>query len=181
MNLLFVARQLVKMVLLRFAEIMPFPQRLTRWHFSISKLPNQLRKGKLCCPPPLTRPAATYFTPQCSDELKAWLDHAKLAHDVRWANICDSYAKANFRNQENWRRKIAEADGVLDKQVLEAALGKRRPKQRMWGLSGPITIGLTLDLGSEQLLSVILHLRRLHYFHVVVTKCRCALVGQSTP
>ena len=29
----------------------------------------------------------------------------------------------------------------------------------MWGLSGPITIGLSLDLGSEQLLSVILHLR----------------------
>ena len=75
--------------------------------------------------------------------------------------ICDSYAKANFRNQENWQRKIAEADGVLNNQVLEAALGKRRPKQRMWGLSGPITIGLSLDLGSEQLLSVNSHLRRM--------------------
>ena len=125
LNLLRVARQLVKMVLLRSADIMQCPQRLTRWHFSISKLPNQLRKSKVYCPPPLTRPAAMYFTQQCSDELKAWLDHAKLACDVRWATICDSYAKANFRNQENWRRKIAEADGVLDKhwQVLEAALG----------------------------------------------------------
>ena len=29
----------------------------------------------------------------------------------------------------------------------------------MWGLSGPITIGISLELGSEQPLSVILHLR----------------------
>ena len=55
--------------------------------------------------------------------------------------------KANFRNQENWRwknRKIAEAGGVLDKQVLEEALGKCRPKQQRWGLSGPIEIGISL-------------------------------------
>ena len=37
-------------------------------------------------------------------------------------------------------------------------MGKHRPNQQMWGLLGPITIGLSLDLGSEQLLSVILHL-----------------------
>ena len=150
LNLLRGALQLVGMVLLCSAEIMQCPQRLTCWHLSILKLPNQLRKSKLCCPPPLTRSAAMYFTLQCSDDLKAWLDHAKLACDVCWATICDSYAKANFGNQENWRQKIAEADGVLDKQVLEAALGKRRPKQLMWGLSGHITIGLSLDLGSEQ-------------------------------
>ena len=76
-----------------------------------------------------------------------------LTCDVRCATICDSYAKAIFQNQENWRRNIAEEDGVLDKQVLEAALGKHRPKQLMWGLLGPITIGLSLELGSEQLLA----------------------------
>ena len=82
-----------------------------------------------------------------------------MARDVHWATIRDSYAKANFRNQENWRRKIAEADGILDKQVLEAALGKHRLKQRMWGMFGPITIGISLELGSEQQLSVISHLQ----------------------
>ena len=49
-NLLRAARQLVKMVLLRSAEITQCPQRLTRWHFSFSKLPNHLRKSKLYCP-----------------------------------------------------------------------------------------------------------------------------------
>ena len=105
-----------------------------QWHFSILKLPNHLRKSKLYCPPLLTCPAAVYFTLQCSDELKVWLDQAKLACDVRWATICRSYAKANFRNQENWRqqenwrRKIAVADGLLDK--LEAALDKRSLQAR---------------------------------------------------
>ena len=67
----------------------------------------------------------------------------------------DSYVNATFRNQENWRRKTAEAGGVLDKQVLVAALGKCRPKKRMSGLSGTVTIGISLEISSDQLLSVI--------------------------
>ena len=59
------------------------------------------------------------------------------------------------------RRKIAEADGVLDKQVLDAALGKRRPKQRMWGPSGAVTIGISFEISSDQLLSVITYLQGL--------------------
>ena len=81
-------------------------------HFKTAQLSS---KSKPCFPPALNRPAATYFTSKYSDELKVWLDQAKLALDVRWATIIDSYAKATFRNQENWGRKIAEADDVLDK------------------------------------------------------------------
>ena len=139
-----------------------------RWHLSISKLLNYLRKSKLCCPPALNRPAATYFTSKHSDELKVWLDEAKLASDVRWATILDSFAKATFRNQENWRCKIAEADSVLDKQVLEAVLGKRLPKQQMWDLSGAVTIGISLELRSYQLLSVITYLQGMSSTHNVV-------------
>ena len=73
--------------------------------------------------------------------------------------LFDSYAKRNFRIQEIWLLKVTEANGVLDKQVLEAALGKCRPKQRMWGLLGLIAIGFSLELRSKQLRSVILHFR----------------------
>ena len=75
--------------------------------------------------------------------------------------LFDSCAKRNFRIQEIWRLKVTEANGVLDtsKQVLEAALGKCRPKQRMWGLLGLIAIGFSLELRSKQLRSVILHFR----------------------
>ena len=91
-------------------------------HLSVSKLPSYLRKIILCCPLAFNRPAAMYFTPKYSDEftskysdeLKVSLHQAQLASDVRWATILNSYVK------ENWRRKIAEADGVLDKEVLEA-------------------------------------------------------------
>ena len=82
------------------------------------KLSNHLRSSKLCCPSTLSCPYALYFTKQCSDELKAWLDQAKMACDVHWAIMCDSYVKAQFQNQKNWRHKIAEADSNLDKQVL---------------------------------------------------------------
>ena len=140
----------------------------SRWHLSISKLLNYLRKSKLCFPPALNRPSATYFTSKHTDELKVWLDEAKLASDVRWATILDSFAKETFRNQENWQCKIAEADSVLDKQVLEAVLGKRRPKQRMWGLSGAVTIGISLELSSDQLLSVITYLQGMSATHSVV-------------
>ena len=63
-------------------------------------------------------PMAKYSCVQCSEELKAWQDQVKMECDMLWASICDPCAKANFRNQENWRRKIAEADGLLDKQVF---------------------------------------------------------------
>ena len=76
LNRLRAARQLVKLVLLSSADIMQCPNRLVRWHLSISKLPNYLRKSKLCCPAALNRPAATYFTSKHSDELKVWLDQA---------------------------------------------------------------------------------------------------------
>ena len=74
--------------------------RLVWWHLSISKLPSYLCKSKPCCPPALNHPAATYFTSKYSDELKVWLDQTKLALDVCWATIIDSYSKATFRNQE---------------------------------------------------------------------------------
>ena len=45
LNLLRVARQLVKMVLPRSAEIMQCPQRLTRWHFSFRSCPISLGKA----------------------------------------------------------------------------------------------------------------------------------------
>ena len=67
LNLLRTARQLVKMVLLRSAELWQCQQRYSRWHFTLSRLPNQLRKSQLPCPPLLNRPE-TYTCSRATQE-----------------------------------------------------------------------------------------------------------------
>ena len=43
--------------------------------------------------------------------------------------------------------QLMKSCGVLDRQALQAALGKRQPRQRMWGLSGPAAVlGVALEL-----------------------------------
>ena len=44
-----------------------------------------------------------------------------------------------------------KSGGVLDRQALQAALGKRQPRQRMWGLSGPAVLGVALENSREPL------------------------------
>ena len=53
---------------------MQCPQHLTLWHISILKLSHHLLKSKFCCLLPLS-------------ELKAWLDQAEMARDVRWGTV----------------------------------------------------------------------------------------------
>ena len=65
-----------------------------------------------------------------------WLTHAKTASEVRRAAISDDLAQARFLNVQNFRCQLMKSVGVLDRQALQAALGKRQPRQRMWGLSG---------------------------------------------
>ena len=51
---------------------------------------------------------------QCSNDLKSWLDQAKVGYDVLQAATLDSHAKEHFKHQEYWLLKVAEADGTLE-------------------------------------------------------------------
>ena len=53
-----------------------------------------------------------------------------------------------------------KSGGVLDRQALQAALGKRQPRQRMWGLSGPAVLGVALELHVSRLCEALTLLRR---------------------
>ena len=86
-------------------------------HFHFSALPSFLEEIALL--------PAELSSAVCSDEQRVGDVPIKNGNHV-WS-FCDFPSP---QNQENARQKIADADSVLDYQVLEAALGKLVPKQR---------------------------------------------------
>ena len=70
---------------------------------------------------------------------------AKEAVAVRWAAIREDHAKAHFSNVQRLRDKLIKNGGVLDKHSIQAALGKKQPKQRMWGMAGTVMLGAGLE------------------------------------
>ena len=53
------------------------------------------------------------------------------------------------------RKKQKEANGVLDKHTIQAALGKCQPRQRMWGVSGNVILGVKIEVPVEQQLALL--------------------------
>ena len=74
------------------------------------------------------------------------LEQAKMASDVRHAAIREDYDRARFANIQNLKHELAKSGGILDQQTLRAALGKRQPRQRMLGVSGPVVLGAAFAL-----------------------------------
>ena len=90
-----------------------------------------------------------------------WLTHAKTASEVRRAAISDDFARARFLNVQNFRYQLMKSGGVLDQQTLQTALGKRQPRQRMWGLSGPAVLGVAFELHVSRIEGALALLRKM--------------------
>ena len=160
-NLIRTARALVKKVLTRDPEVVECPHRLLRWQVAVFRLNTKLMKSKHICPPPLHRSAAWYFGDGAKNTLSTWLDQAKVALDVRWAAVREAFSRAQFTNIQQAREKLIRTGGVLDKQLLRAALGKRQPRPRMWGVAGHVDLGASLAIPSAQ------HQALLTYLHTL--------------
>ncbi len=106
----------------------------------------RIQRSGFPCPPDPPSHIPTNLTEDLRKELVSWLAHAKTASEVLRAAIHDDFARACFLNVQNFRYQLMKSGGVLDQQVLRAALGKRQPRQRMWGLSGPAVLGVALAL-----------------------------------
>jgi hypothetical protein len=46
--------------------------------------------------------------------------------------------------------ELIRAGGILDKHTIRNTLGKRQPKQRMWGLQGAVPLGIRVVANSTQ-------------------------------
>ncbi len=69
--------------------------------------------------------------------------------------MLESYEKDRYYNLQNLRKKKTEAKGVLDKRTMQMALGKCQPRQRMWGVSGTVILGVKIEVLAEQQLAML--------------------------
>ena len=142
LNLLQAARTLVHKVLQGPGGVLHSPHRTMIWQTTVTRLNHHLRRSCHVLPPELFRPASWYFSAAAKPQLKEWLGQAKEAADVRWAEIRERHAKARYSNIQQLRTRLVQRGGVLDTFAVQAALGKRQPRQRMWGVSGPVALGV---------------------------------------
>ena len=155
------ARVFVGGVLQESPEVWHSPHRSVRWTLAVSHLSRRIRRSGFPRPPDLPTHMPTSLTRDLRDELTAWLTHVKTASEVRRAAIRDDFAQARFLNAQNFRHQLMKSGGVLDQQVLQAALGKRQPRQRMWGLSGPAVLGVALELHVSRMVDALTLLRKM--------------------
>ena len=155
LNLLSAARRFIKKVLVRSPDVLESRHRAAFWYHSITKLNHLIAKSGHPCPQQLCRSIEWYFEIDAQYDLNKWMDQAKSALDVRWATVREDYAKAQFTNIQQARERLIRNGGALDKRTLQAALGKRQPRSRMWGISGQVALGICITASSEQHLHIL--------------------------
>ena len=123
--------------------------RFVRWTLATRDLHIKVRRSKHMIPVPIEGPARTFFSPTARSWLQEWLECSEAAVASRQAAVRESYEKARFNNLQNLRKKQKEANDILDKRTIQAALGKCQPRQRMWGVSGKVALGVYIELQAE--------------------------------
>ena len=73
----------------------------------------------------------------------------------------EAFAKAQYTNIQQAREKLIRNGGILDKQLLRAALGKRQPQPRMWGVAGQVDLRIRLAVPPAQHLVLLKYLNML--------------------
>jgi hypothetical protein len=124
----------------------------------MSYLHSRVRRSGHPAPVPLSQEANYYFSPAARGWLQDWLKSAGLAIASRRAAVRESYEKARYSNLQNLRKKRKDATGALDKRTIQAALGKCQPRQRMWGVSGKVVLGVRITKAADQLQTAMLKL-----------------------
>jgi hypothetical protein len=142
MNLIRAAREFVHKILKHSADILECPYRDMLWNCTISRLNGRIARSHHFCPLPLQGLPGFYFEDRAKLVLARWMDQAKMALDVRWATVREDFTKARFKNIKRAQAKLIRSGGVLDKELLHDALGKRQPRPRMWGISGAVELGV---------------------------------------
>ena len=142
MNVIRAARAFVHKILKHSTDILKCPHRDVLWTSTMSRLNERIARSQHFCPLPLWGSPGFYFEDRANAVLARWMDQAKLALVVRWATVREDFTKARFKDIKKAQAKLIRSGGVLDKQLLHSALGKRQPRPRMWGISGAAELGV---------------------------------------
>jgi hypothetical protein len=134
LNLMCIARVLGVKVLRRAEDFCKCQHREARWTMNVLLLNQGIRRIGYPCPPELSKSVQSFLDPNASSALEEWLVQVKTASEIRNAAIREAYDHARFLNMQNLRHQLTRPGGTLDQQTLCAALGKRQPRQQMWGV-----------------------------------------------
>ena len=149
LNLLHLARALVHSAIHDPGGLGCNPHRTAVWNSVVGQLNTKLRHSKYCLPPRLCGPVSRFLSSQSRQRLQDWLVQAKEAIDVRQAAIRERIAKAKYLNVQQLRALLIARGGAVDSRMVQAALGKRQPCQRMWGVSGSVKLGVSIAVTSD--------------------------------
>ncbi len=175
LNYLRKARSLVHRVFSGDVELMQWPHRVLCWSLEVTPLDSRIKNSGYTRPMPLANAPQFYFTSAAHSVLVSWLEQAKTAIAVRQAAVRETYEKARYNNLLNLRKKRKDSHGFLDKHTIQEALGKCQPRQRMWGVSGTVVLGVQLEIEAEKHLQMLEHLGTMETANDVVH-----LEGRST-
>ena len=168
LNLLRKAHSIVHKAFTGDPAILCCPHRLTRWTLATRALHLRVRRSGHIVPDPIEGAAHIFFSPAARGWLQVWLERAGVAIATRQAAVRESYAKARYSNLQDLRKKQKEANGVLDKRTIQMALGKCQPRQRMWGVSGTVILGVQIRVPAEKQMAMLDFLSTLHTTEHVV-------------
>ena len=126
------------------------PHRTAVWNsVVVGQLNTMLRHSKYCLPPRLCGPVSRFLSPQSQQRLQDWQVQAKEAIDIQQAAIRECIVKAKYLNVQQLRALLIARGRAVDSRMVQAALGKRQPCQRMWGVSGSVKLGVSIAVTSD--------------------------------
>ena len=138
------ARCIVKAVVLDDPALLHASERRYIWRTRVERLHSRLRRSLVRCPPELNVPFHAVLGAESRPRLVQWLDQALGAIRERQAIIRAAFERAIDSNLQRLRGRIRANPNTLTAEMILAALGRSPPKQRVWGLSGQVPVGVQL-------------------------------------
>jgi len=142
------ARCIVRAVIHDDPALLHASERHYLWRTRVEKLHGRLRRSVVWNPPELSMPLSAVLGADSRPYLVRWLELALRAIRDRQGIIRSTFERAIDNNLQRLRGRIRANPNSLTAEMLQAALGRAPPKQRVWGLSGLTPIGVEFTLPS---------------------------------
>ena len=149
------ARKIVYAVLKRDTAMTWWPERRILWSQHVAQLPRRLSRTRHKQPPELRIPFARLLETQTIPTLENWLVQAQEAIRCRQEAMRANFEQAVAENLKRLWGKVRADPSSLSSEMIQAALGKAPPQQRLWGISGHVPVGVELTLPPSSLPSAL--------------------------
>ena len=121
----------------------------------MAQLPRRLSRTRHKQPPELRIPFARLLETQTIPTLENWLVQAQEAIRCRQEAMRANFEQAVAENLKRLWGKVRADPSSLSSEMIQAALGKAPPQQRLWGISGHVPVGVEFTLPPSSLPSAL--------------------------